>query len=409
MTTLYSFSDSVTVDEASSIIIADAHNGARNAHFLIGPPGIAKTAISRYVADTLGYRYHLVNMPTVSPETIYVPVPNHETKTTSLYMNEEWGVHHGEKMVLTVDEMSKGNIPAQNSVHPLIDGLPRRIGNVTLAEGTVVILTGNLPSVGVGDVIRPHTQSRIVYVPIKSPTGIDWIQWGITADMHPYVLATADQYSQWFLSYTDPEFAALDKDDPIRQIVFNPDPANPAKGQPYVCPRTMEFASNAVWAWERSQGTSYAMSHRMLRIALQGCIGVPAAERMMAVIKMGDEVPSAREIMSHAEAKTLPSLRRPSGQPAQMFMALNAPQWLAGASNGLPKPETRVDVQGRITAWFEYMQGGFSVPVMVSFVENLRVAATKPANAGTKVSKLWDVMTSNPTFQKWQTAHLYTY
>lgn len=408
MTTLYSFSDSLTVDEAATIIIADAHNGARNAHFLIGPPGIAKTAISRYVAVALGYRHHIVNMPTVSPETIYVPVPNHETRTTSLYMNEEWGVHNGDKMVLTLDEMSKAVLPAQNSVHPLIDGLPRQIGNVTLPEGTVVILTGNLPSVGVGDVIRAHTQSRIVYLPIKSSSNVEWIQWGISNDIHPYVLAAADQYSQWFLSYTDPEFAALDKDDPVRQIVFNPDPANPAKGQPYVCLRTMEFASNAVWAWEKSQGTNYAMSLRMLRVALQGCIGVPAAERMMAVIKMGDEVPSAREIMAHADAKTLPSLRRPSSQPAQMFMALNAPAWLAGAANGLAKPETRVEVQQRITAWFEYMQGGFTVPVMTAFVENLKVAATKPASAGTKIAKLWGVMTSNQTFQKWQTAHLYT-
>lgn len=409
MTTLYSFTDSVTAEEASTIIIADAHNGARNAHFLIGPPGIAKTAISRQVAATLGYRYHLVNMPTAAPETIYLPVPNHETKTTSLYMNEEWGAHYGEKMVLTFDEFSKAAIPSQNSVHPTFDGLPRRIGNVNLPEGTVVILTGNLPSVGVGDVIRPHTQSRIVYVPIKAPSSAEWVQWAISADVHPYVLATADQHAQWFLSYTDPEFASLDKDDPIRQIVFNPDPANPSKGQPYVCPRTMEFASNAVWAWERSQGTAYAMSHRMLRVALQGCIGVPAAERMMAVIKMGDEVPSAREIMAHADAKTLPSLRRPSGVPAQMFMALNAPQWLAGAGNGLAKPETRVEVQGRITAWFEYMQGGFTVPVMTAFVENMRVAASKPANAGSKVSKLWDVMVTNSVFQRWSTAHAYMY
>jgi len=409
MTTLYSFADSVTVDEAATVIIADAHNGARNAHFLIGPPGTAKTAISRHVAAELGMRHHLVNMPTVSPETIYVPVPNHETKTTSLYMNEEWGVHLGDKMVLVVDEMSKGGLPAQNTVHPLIDGLPRRIGNVTLPEGTVVMLTGNLPSVGVGDVIRPHTQSRIVYLPIKSSSNVEWIQWGIPNDIHPYVLATADQYAQWFLSYTDPEFNALDKDDPVRQIVFNPDPANPSKGQPYVCLRTLEFASNAVWAWERSQGTSYAMSQKMLRVALQGCIGVPAAERMMAVIRMGDEVPSAREIMAHADAKTLPSLRRPSGQPAQMFMSLNAPAWLAGAGNGLAKPETRVEVQGRITAWFEYMQGGFTVPVMTAFVENLRVAASKAANNGTKISKLWDVMVTNPAFQKWTTAHSYVY
>ena len=124
---------------------------------------------------------------------------------------------------------------------------------------------------------------------------------------------------------------------------------------------------------------------------------------------MGDEVPSAREIMAHVEQRTLPSLRRPTTQAAQMFMALNAPQWLSSAGNGLEKPATRVEVQGRIAAWFQYMQGGFTVPVQAAFVENIRAAAVKGANAGTKIHKLWEVLVTNPEFQRWTTAHSYVY
>ena len=405
---LFSRNATVSADEAINMIVADARAGARSTYLLIGPPGVGKTQMTYQVGKALDMPVATINVPTLQPEGLCIPVPNHDTGTTADYFNEVWGLHEDVPRVINLDEFTKGNLPIQNTLHTLLEH-PRRIGSRFMPEGTVVIATGNWPAVGVGDVLRPHTRNRVIVLPFRSPSSQEWIQWALPNNVHPYVLAFADQNAQLFLSFTDPEFHALDKDDPIRQMVFNPDPANPAKGESYVSPRALEVCSHVIHAWECSQTTGYRVSYGALRAQLQGAIGVPAAEKLLSTIKMGDEVPSAREIMAHVEQRTLPSLRRPTTQAAQMFMALNAPQWLSSAGNGLEKPATRVEVQGRIAAWFQYMQGGFTVPVQAAFVENIRAAAVKGANAGTKIHKLWEVLVTNPEFQRWTTAHSYVY
>lgn len=388
------------------MIMADYMSGARNTYCLIGPPGVGKTTLGRNLAEVTGLPLVFIHAPTTLPESISIPVPDHTTGTTRDYINEQWGLHHDGPVILFIDEYTKASPIVQNILHTTLEH-PRRIGNRMLHPDTIVIITGNNPSVGVGDVIRAHTKNRVTVINFKSPTAAEWMTWGAER-IHGYVLAFADQNAGLFLSYTDPEFAALDPTDPMRQMVFNPSPDNPARNEPYVSPRSLEAASNWVWSWERSQGTQYAMTLSDLTAALQGVIGVPAAEKLKAVIRMGDDVPSPAKIMAHAGAGTLKDLNRPGTQPAQMMMCLNAPHWLSGAAGGLDKPTTRVEVQQRITAWFDYMNGGFTVPVVAAFLANVKAAADKAVSKDSKIHKLWEVMTTNPSYSEWARKHNHT-
>jgi len=386
-------------DGSMRMIMADYANGARNTYFMLGPPGVGKTTLGRNLAEATGLPLVFIHAPTTLPESISIPVPDHNTGTTRDYINEQWGLHHDGPVILFIDEYTKASPIVQNILHTALEH-PRRIGNRMLHPDSIVICTGNNPSVGVGDVLRAHTRNRVTLINFKSPTAAEWMLWG-AGQVHGYVLSFAEQNAGLFLSYTDPEFQSLDTTDPMRQMVFNPSPDNPARGESYVSPRSLEAASNWVWSWERSQGTAYAMTLDDLTAALQGVIGVPAAEKLKAVIRMGDDVPSPAKIMAHAEAGTLKGLHRPGIQPAQMMMCLNAPHWLSGAAGGVDKPKTRVEVQQRITAWFDYMEGGFTVPVISAFLANVQAAASKSVSKESKIHKLWEVMTTNPNYSAW--------
>jgi hypothetical protein len=407
MTTNYiNHIQSVSHTEAMRLIMADYHNGAMTTWFLMGAPGVGKTQLGHNLAAATDMPLAFINVPTTQPESMGIPVPNHDTGTVRLYPDEIWGLHTGKPLILFLDEMTKGPMPVQNILHTALEH-PRRIGNTLLPDGSIVIATGNLPSVGVGDVMRPHTRNRVCILHFRSPSATEWVTWGTGADINPYVLALADQNNSLFLSFSDPEFQALDATDPVRQSVFNPDPSNPNKNEPYVSPRSLEAASRIVWNWERSQGTQFAMTLGDLTSALQGTVGMYATEKLKAIIRMGNDVPAPVEIMNAADNGTLATMHRPDMQPAQMMMVLNAPHWLSGTAGGLPKPQTRVEVQGRITAWFKYMEGGFTVPVQTAFVDNIYNAGNNPVNKGGKIHKLWEVMVNNPEFQRWATAHSY--
>jgi hypothetical protein len=407
MTTIFNGAIQCSIEEAITMIVADALAGAKNTFLLLGSPGIGKTAVAKAVAAALNYDLATMPMPTMQPEGLSIPVPNHDTGTTKDYISESWGIHHGKPLVIQLDEFTKAPLPMQNAAHPLFDGHPRRIGSYVIPDGSVVILTGNLPSVGVGDVLRSHTRNRVIALDITGPTAADHIVWGLNNHMHHYTLAFADQNPQLYLTYNSPEFAALDKDDPVRFMVFNPDPANPFKNASYFSPRALEACSNILWAWEKSQATAYPVNDRLLRAQLQGAIGVAAAEKLMATIKMGNDIPAAREIMEAFNAGSLDNMRRPVAQPAQMMMALQAPQWIVSAGFGLPKCETKMEANTRMAAWFQYMSK-FTVPVQTAFVDNARLTAKRAAD-GTRAKKLADLMHTNPEYVKWSQANSYVW
>ncbi len=155
---------SVTLTEAAEIVVAI---GTTNTCYLVGEPGIGKTAMHDTVVAMTGHKGVYIDAPNTELGDVGIPVPNHDTKTTHFYLNDHWGLHTGEPLVIFIDEFTKASQAVQNMLHPLIH--ERRIGGVKLHEDSIVMIAGNLTTDGVGDTIKAHTIGRITKVRIRKP------------------------------------------------------------------------------------------------------------------------------------------------------------------------------------------------------------------------------------------------
>ena len=303
----------VTLNEAEDFIIAC---GNENPTMLLGEPGVGKTSMFNSIVKRTGYRGVYMNVPELDLGDVGVPMPNHETKTTRLYPNEAWGFHTKEPLVIFLDEFTKGADAVKNILHPLIN--ERRIGGDELHEDSIVVITGNNSTDGVGDMLKAHSINRVTIVPVRKPTSDEWREWGAENGVCAEVLAWAKQYAQAFASYLDPSQSEND-------YIFNP--KHPQKS--FVSPRSLFKASNIV-------SKRNLMTQNMLTTALAGTIGNSAARDMAAYINVADTLPTWDDIVADPNKAKLPD-----SPAAQCILAYSALQ--------------RVDRES-ITKWFTYMK-----------------------------------------------------
>ncbi len=103
----------------------------------------------------------------------------------------------------------------QNMFHPLIN--ERRFGPHKVHKNTVVILGGNLSSMGVGDAMAAHTLNRITKVEIRKPLAQEWCGWGFENGIDDLILAFITENPQLIeSSYTDTT------DEETLNIICNP-------------------------------------------------------------------------------------------------------------------------------------------------------------------------------------------
>ncbi|NBS70300.1 AAA family ATPase, partial [bacterium] len=158
-------SNEISLNEAEELILAV---GTTNAVHLVGEPGVGKTAMYERIVDRTGYRGVYIDTPNTELGDIGIPMPNHDTKTTTLYANEHWGFHTNEPMVIFIDEFTKPSSQAvQNMLHPLLN--ERRIGGFKLHKDSIVITAGNNTTDGVGDLLKAHSINRLTIAPVKKP------------------------------------------------------------------------------------------------------------------------------------------------------------------------------------------------------------------------------------------------
>lgn len=302
----------VSLKEAEDSIVAF---GNQNAIFLVGEPGIGKTAMHDRVCERLGMRGVYMNVPELELGEIGIPMPNHETKTTTLYPNDAWGFHTGEPLCVFLDEFSKGTEAVRHTLHPLIN--ERRVANFKLHPDSVVILAGNNNSDGVSDNMKAHSLNRITMMPVRKATSEEWREWGSANGVAPEVLAWAKQYEHAFASYLDP----AQSENPY---IFNPKTPKNA----FVSPRSLHKASNVIKKRD-------LITHNALAVALAGTIGASAAADMAAYIQVADTLPTWDEIIRDPANAKLPETAA-----AQCILAYSA----------LQKIERQT-----IGKWFEFM------------------------------------------------------
>ena len=108
----------VTLQEAEDLIVAC---GADTTVHLVGEPGVGKTSMFKNIVRRTGYKGIYIDAPNIELGELGVPIPNHETKTTRIYPNEQWGFHLDEPLVIFIDEFTKAHQAVKNMLHPLLN------------------------------------------------------------------------------------------------------------------------------------------------------------------------------------------------------------------------------------------------------------------------------------------------
>lgn len=261
-----------------------------NRYLLRGEPGIGKSSIMSALKEKFpnhGLAY--IDVPNMDLGDIAMPVIDHETKTTRYYPNARFGFHTDKPMIVMLDEFSKGFPAVINMLHPLLEAHNPRLGDIPVHPETIVFLTGNLSTDGVGDVLKAHTLNRIIPVEVAKPSFDEWADWAIPAGIAPEILAFGKQFPQIFASYTD----GSQKENPY---IFNPNKPM----QAYVSPRSLERASHIVKIRK-------FLDNDTVLASLKGAIGEPAARDFQAYLDFADQLPTWEETIEHPKTTKVPT------------------------------------------------------------------------------------------------------
>lgn len=280
------FGKTVSIDEAEALITAVP----QNRFHLRGEPGIGKSSMLERIGKKLGLPVAYIDVPNMDLGDIAMPVVDHNTRTTKYYPNSRFQFHNGQPVVIMLDEFSKGSKPVKDMLHPLLEVVNPRLGDVPVPKGSVIFSTGNLSTDGVGDNLAAHTRARLTTVTVRKPNAKEWLEWAVAKGIEPEVCAWVHRYEQVLASYLDGG-----QDD-------NPYIFNPRKQQDsYVCPRTLELASNIV-----SRRTKFSAD--ALIAALTGVIGEAGARDMQAFVAYADQLPTKEAIKANPKTAPLPTM-----------------------------------------------------------------------------------------------------
>lgn len=285
-TSTVSFGNTVSLKQAATLIATNPDVR----YMLKGEPGIGKSAVLKIVADMLGMPGIYIDVPNMDLGDIAMPVVDHATRTTGYYPNSRFQLHHGKPVCIMLDEFTKGADAVKNMLHPMLEVNNPRLGDLPLPAGTIVFLTGNLATDGVGDSLKQHSIQRLVILTVRKPSADELIAWSLTSGrLVPEVMAWVSKFPHALASYTDAGQAD-------NLYIFHPKRADKS----CVSPRTLEIASRIIT--NRHQNEPDAVI-----AALIGAVGESAARDLQAYVAFSDQLPEWSEIVQHPMSATVPT------------------------------------------------------------------------------------------------------
>ena len=279
------FGKTITLKQAATLI----RSNPETRFLLRGEPGIGKSSLLENIAEGLGFDHAYIDVPNLDLGDIAMPVIDHDTKTTRYYPNARFKLHERKPMVIMLDEYTKGADPVKNMLHPMFEKANPRLGDIPLDKNTVVFLTGNLSTDGVGDSLKAHSLNRLVSVTISKPDAEQWIEWAINKGIEPEVIAWVNRFPHVLASYTD----GGQNDNPY---IYNPKKPQTA----FVSPRSLETASNIVRTRKENDTDSVIA-------ALTGAIGESGARDMQAYIEFSDQLPTWEATIASPKTTKVPT------------------------------------------------------------------------------------------------------
>lgn len=220
-----------------------------------------------------------------------ITLPNIQTADGQGYVtyatNEELGAHINAPIILMIDEYGKANPAVKLALLRLM--LERKIGSYTLHPDSIIFATTNLGAEGVGDLLPPHARNRITVITARKPSNMEWIEWGINAEVDHTLLGWCKDNPQLFLSFED----VRDPDE--NPYIYHPK----AQRAAFVTPRSLEAASDILKQRDM-------FDDQTLTGTLMGTIGDRAAMDLMAFVKLADQLPSLQSIKDDPKGAKVP-------------------------------------------------------------------------------------------------------
>jgi len=261
-----------------------------------GEPGIGKSAMlkvlqSQYPSHEVAYidctLLDLGDFALPFTETYTDELTGVNKRVTKFAPNARFKFHTGKPVIIMLDEIGKAMKAVKNVLLTLM--LEQRIGDEYLPAGSIVFGTTNLLSDGVGDMLEAHARNRVALVTVRKPDHDEWIEWAISNNIAPEIIAWVKQFPHALASYTDPS----QKDNPY---IFNPTRAGMGA---VVTPRSLEKASHI--AKRRAElGDALTIS------LLTGTIGESASRDMQAFFTVVDKLPTWEQILNDPKNAKLP-------------------------------------------------------------------------------------------------------
>jgi hypothetical protein len=342
------FGKAVTLDQAVTLITTNP-----DTRFMLrGEPGIGKSWMLEVIASKLGYGHAYIDVPNLDLGDIAMPVINHETKTTHYYPNARFGLHTGKPMVIMLDEFSKGADPVKHMLHPMLEKANPRLGDIAIPKETIVFMTGNLATDGVGDTLKAHTRNRIVSVRVQKPDADQWISWAMNNDVVAEVIAWVSRYPHVLASYTD----GAQADNPY---IYNPKKSQDA----FVSPRSLVTASNIV-------RTRHLNDADAVIAALTGAIGESGARDMQAYLEFSDQLPTWEQTIEHPMTTKIPTdpgacaiivfgaiarVTRDSITPFMKYLERMSAEWQAVFAINIAKSDTKQEIAFSCKAFSDWV------------------------------------------------------
>jgi len=256
-----------------------------------GEPGIGKSSMLKVLAQQYpDYEIAYIDCTLLDLGDFALPYTEMagDMKVTKFAPNARFKMHTGKPVIVMLDEIGKAMKAVKNVLLTLM--LEQRIGDHYLPEGSIVFGTTNLLSDGVGDMLEAHARNRVCMTTVRKPDADEWIEWAISSNIAPEVIAWVKQFPHALASYTD----ASQKDNPY---IFNPTRAGMGA---VVTPRSLEKASHI--AKRRSElGDSLTIS------MLTGTIGESASRDMQAFFTVVDKLPTWDAIMASPSTTKMPT------------------------------------------------------------------------------------------------------
>ena len=305
---------------ASQVVSLVAAIGDKRTVIVEGENGIGKTALFHALRKLPKFADHIAVQPIdctqLSDGSVWMPDLDRENGVSRELPNERFGVsafnqlgvNNSKPILVGLDEIAKAPQFIKNVLAPII--YERRVGNLSMPEGSVVVCFTNLSIEGLGDSIQAHLRNRLVFVKMRKPSCDEWVKWATDNGINPMVIAFVNNEPRVMQSFLDYEKGGMFEGKDLSKdngFIFNPKSMQLA----YATPRSLVAASDIL---DAGLGV---LDDDTLEAALVGTVGATTAEALASFIRFGREICEYSRVIKSPD--TAPLSDNPTAQLIQVF------------------------------------------------------------------------------------------